>query len=112
MKIAIVNLAEQFGIKALKQRPCVILEQSKKHTKVCLFTHKPIYRRGMYGIIQMRHNYLDTNDIFIVRNEHIVEISPYKINPNVEREIKRVMRNNPHNVYCVNYNEPQKIAKY
>lgn len=111
MKIAIVNLADQFGKKCLKQRPCLILSESKKHAKVCLFTNKPVYRKGMYGIIRMRHDYLDINDIFIVRKEYIVEYKQHKINEARAQEIKRLIKNNPHTVYCVNYDEPIKIEK-
>lgn len=111
MKVAIVNLAEQFGIKALKQRPCLIISESKKHAKVCLFTHNPIYRKNMYGIIRMWHGYLDTNDIFIVRKEFITDRYSNPINPNKAQEIKRLMKNNPHNVYCVNYDNFHTIEK-
>lgn len=60
MKVAVVRLADQFGVKKLKKRPCVIISQSKKHTKVCLYAHKPKFK--------------DYNMVLSLQIEIIVEI--------------------------------------
>ena len=109
MKKAIVNLHAQFGKSCLKTRPCIIISQSKKHTKVCAFTHKPIYRKGMKGIIFINdgsaHGWVDTNTIWTVRNENVVRISRQKLNERLAQEIRRVMTENEHVCHIVNLEE-------
>lgn len=109
MKVAVVRLADQFGVKKLKKRPCVIISQSKKHTKVCLYTHKPKFKDYKYGIIfanrDNSRDWLDLNQVFIVRNEYIAYTCE-TLNPIFEQEVKKTLKRvkGKQTVHCLNYN--------
>lgn len=109
MKVAIVKLSQQFGVKCLKKRPCLIIEQSKKHAKVCMYTHKPMGGENNVGIVyarRHRHNnsWLDLGEVFIIRNEYIAYTCE-TINPIFAQEIKKELNKlkGKQIIHCINY---------
>lgn len=116
MKVAVVKLSEQFGIKQLKKRPCLIISQSKKHTKVCLYTHKPHFKDYKYGIIfanrDNSRDWLDLNQVYIVRNEYI-SYTCEKLNPIFEQEVKKTLKKvkGKQIIHCVHYNTNERKIK-
>ena len=114
MKIALVRLADQFGVPSLKTRPCIVLSQTKKHMRVCLYTHHPRFRDYQHGIIfsgnRRAKNWLDLTQVFIVRKEY-VKMSNYHVNPRFQEEINKTLKKikGQQIVHCVTYNKESDI---
>lgn len=78
MKIAIVDLKNQFSRNCLKVRPCVVLKQSKKHITVLPITHHPDRKSIVTSIhIDNGHynGYINMTKKFTIERENLIRLA-------------------------------------